>query len=62
MTHYSIQLRDLTFSKGYGLLPFVKDSRKENGKNSKDWSNKYSQKFLDHAKPFATDGKSTPKM
>ena len=47
MTHHSVQQRDRTFVKGYGILPFAKNM----GRNiSKNVSSKYSQKLLDHAK------------
>ena len=56
MTHYSVQLRDQIFVKGYGFLFFSRNTRKNVGKNiSKNLSSKYTQKLLDHAKQSATD-------
>ena len=49
--HYSIQLGDRVFVKGYGFLFFATNMSKNTGKNiSKNLSAKYSQKPLDHAK------------
>ena len=56
MTHYSVQLRDQIFVKGYGFLFFPRNTRKNVGKNiSKNLSSKYTQKLLDHVKQSATD-------
>ena len=56
MTHYSIELRDRMFVKGYGFLSFTKNMGKNLGKNiSKSVSNKYNRKPFDHAKKSATD-------
>ena len=65
MMHYSVQLRDLVFVKGYGFLSFAKMMVKNIGKNiSKNLSirvgSKYSQKPLDHAEKFVTDALKTP--
>ena len=46
MIHYSVQLRDQIFVKGYRFLSFAKKMGK--------YSRKYSQKLLDHAKQSAT--------
>ena len=54
MTPYLVQPRDRIFVKGYGLLCFAKNMGQCNGENiSKNWSFKYSQKLLGHAKQFA---------
>ena len=45
---HSIELRDRTYVKGYGFLPFAK-------KMGKSLSNKYGQKLLDSAKISSTD-------
>ena len=56
MTHYSIELRDRMFVKGYGFLSFAKNMGKNLGKNiSKSVSNKYNRKPFDHAKKSAAD-------
>ena len=55
MTHFSFQLRDRIFVKGYGFL-FGKTLGRSIGKNiSKNLSSKYSQKLIDNAKQPATD-------
>ena len=42
--------------KGYGFLSFAKNKSKDISNNiSKSLSSKYSQKFLDHDKPSATE-------
>ena len=54
MTPYLVQPRGRIFVKGYGLLCFAKNMGQYNGENiSKNWSFKYSQKLLGHAKQFA---------
>ena len=52
MTLYSIELRDRIFVKGYRFLFFAKNIGKTFRNNLRG---KYSQKFLDHVKTFATD-------
>ena len=55
MMRYSIQPRDKIFVKGYELLSFARNIRKNIGKKiSKNVSCKNSQKFLDHDKQSAT--------
>ena len=47
---YSVQPRDQIFAKGYGFFSFVKSIGKNIGKNvSKNLTDRYNQKFLDHA-------------
>ena len=52
MTCYSVQSRNRTFVKCYGILSFAKNMSKSIGKNV---SSKYSQHCLDRAKRSATD-------
>ena len=52
---YSIQPRDWTFIKGYGLLSFDKNMGKNTGKKT----GKYSQKRFYHAKKSAIDALKT---
>ena len=67
MTRYSVQPRNRVFVKGYGFLPFAKNTGKNIGKNvTKSLSGKYSpgmldmrKKLLDHAKKSATDALKT---
>ena len=57
---YSIQPRDWTFIKGYGLLSFDKNMGKNTGKKiSKTLTGKYSQKSFYHAKKYAIDALKT---
>ena len=57
---YSIQPRDWTFIKGYGLLSFDKNMGKNTGKKiSKTLTGKYSQKRFYHAKKYAIDALKT---
>ena len=63
MMPYSVQPRKRTSVKGYGFLSFAKDMSKIIGKNiSKDLSDKYIQKFLDHTKQSAVSKKSIQKQ
>ena len=56
MRCYSVQARDQTFVKGYGLLSFAEKMGRNINKNiSKNLRKKYNQKLLDHAKKYATD-------
>ena len=59
-----VQPRDRIFVKGYGLLCFAKSMGPYNCENiNKNWSCKYSQKLLGHAKQFATHAlKTTSKI
>ena len=51
MMRYSVKPRDQIFVKGYGFLTFAKNIGKSIGKNkNKNFSGKYSQELLDHAK------------
>ena len=51
MAQYSVQPGDQIFVKGYGFLSFAKNIGKSIGKNkNKNFSGKYSQELLDHAK------------
>ena len=51
MMQYSVKPRDQIFVKGYGFLSFAKNIGKSIGKNkNKNFSGKYSQELLDHAK------------
>ena len=51
MMRYSVKPRDQIFVKGYGFLSFAKNIGKSIGKNkNKNFSGKYSQELLDHAK------------
>ena len=60
MMHYSVQLRERIFVKGYEFLIFSKNMGKSIGKNiSKNLSGKYNERRLDHAQPSATDGLKT---
>ena len=60
MRRYSAQPRDRIFAKGYEFLYFIKNMGKNIGKSkSKSLSDKYGQKFLDHAKQSATDALKT---
>ena len=52
MTRYSVQPRNITFVKCYGVLSFAKNLIKSIHKNL---SSKYSQNCLDHAKQSAID-------
>ena len=57
---YSIQPRDWTFIKGYGLLSFDKNMGKNTGKKiSKTLTGKYSQKRFYHTKKSAIDALKT---
>ena len=59
MQRYSGQPRDSIFIKGYGLLPFARNTGKNAGINiSKNLTSIFSQKILDYAKKSAAD---TPK-
>ena len=52
---YSVQPRDRTFVKGYGILSFYKMMGKIIGKNiSKTLNGKQSQKIIDYAKQSVT--------
>ena len=53
--HYSVQLRDQMFVKGYGFLSFAKNMVKILEKISKNISCKYIQKLLDYGKQSAAD-------
>ena len=56
MTCYSIQPRETIFAKDYGFLSFAKKISENIDKNtSKNLSDKYSWKLIDHAKQSATD-------
>ena len=60
MIHYSIEPRDWTFVKSYGVLFFAKNIGKTIGKNkSKNLSRNCNQKFLDHSKKSSTDAIKT---
>ena len=60
MIHYSIEPKDRIFVEDYGLLSFAKNMGKNLGKNiNKKLTGKCSQKFLDHAKNYATDAIKT---
>ena len=51
MTQYTVQPGYQIFVKGYGFLSFAKNIGKSIGKNkNKNFSGKYSQELLDHAK------------
>ena len=52
MTYYSIEPKDITIVKGYGILSFAKYFSKNIGKNL---TSKYIHKLLDHTKESATD-------
>ena len=53
---YSIEPKGKLFVKGYGFSPFVKNMSKNIGKIiSKNLTNKYRQKLLDHAEQSATN-------
>ena len=54
MTRFSIEPKDRIFVKGYGILSFAKNMRKNIGKKL---SGKYSQKLLNHAKQSTKDEK-----
>ena len=54
MTRYSIQPRGQIFVKGYGFLSFARNMGKNIDKNILK-----SEKYLDHAKPLATDALKT---
>ena len=57
---YSVQSIDQILVKGYGFLSFAKNMDENIGKNiSKNLSGKYTHKFLDLAKKFATDSLKT---
>ena len=56
MTHYSVELRDRIFVKGYGFLSLAKNMSKNIVKNL---SFKYNQKLLDHTKESTTDAIKT---
>ena len=64
MTPYLVQPRDRIFVKEYGLLWFAKIMGQYTSENiSKNWSCKYSQKRLGHAKQFAAHAlKTTSKL
>ena len=56
MIHCTVQLRDRKFLRGYEFLSFAKIMDKNIVKKiSINLICKYSQKFFDHAKQFATD-------
>ena len=60
MIYYSVQLKDRTLIKGYGILSSAKNIGKSIGKNmSKNLSCKHSQKCFDHAKESTTDAIKT---
>ena len=63
MTHYSVQLKDRIFVKGYVFFSFAKNICKNISKNiSKNVSSKFSQKRIDHAKHFTINAvKATSK-
>ena len=53
MTWYSVQRRDRISVKGYGFSSFAKIMGKNIGKKSKSFSDKQSQKPLDHVRQSA---------
>ena len=56
MMRYSVQPRDRTFTKDYGVLFFAKNMGKNIGRNiSASLSGKYSKNLLDHTKQSQTD-------
>ena len=56
MMRYSVQPKDQIFVKGYEFLSFAIKMGKNIGKDwSKNLSDKYDQKLLDHAKQSVTD-------
>ena len=56
MIRSSVQPRGRIFVKGYGFLSFAKNLGKYFGKDiTKNFSSKYSQTLLDHAKQSAKD-------
>ena len=60
MTHYSVQPRDWIFVKSYGFSSLAKNMGKSIDNNiTKNWSGKYSQKPIDHAKQSTTDAFKT---
>ena len=52
---YSIEPRDRIYVKEYGFLSFAKSMGRHANKVAKNFSNKYSEKFLDSAKKSTTD-------
>ena len=58
--HYSVQLKDQIYVKGYGFLSLDRNMGRNIDKNiSKNLNSKYNQKLLDHAKQSATDALKT---
>ena len=56
---YSIEHRERIYIKGYDFLSFARNIGTHATKVAKNMSNKYSQKFVDTAKKFATDPRKT---
>ena len=60
MMRYSIEPPDRILLKGYDFLSFAKNVSRNIGKSrSKNLSNEYSHKLLNHAKKSATDALKT---